>query len=429
MYLTHLHVACWLFLLLGATSVLAAEHSPAAPYPPLGRARIAPSVATLPLGATQQFKVVLCERRLKGALVAPTVQWAVNDIPGGTDTLGRISPDGIYQAPSKRPPTREIHICAFVPDAINHHLWATILLHIDGPTYQLIGEWSELIASPTHLKDPHCIALDRDGNLLIADYDGSKVHRFTPEGAYLGELGLGIGEAPGHVTRPRVVQTDAEGNIFVSDQKKDQPRIQVFTHEGKFVRMFAEKGIGPGQLLRAHGLVFDSRQRLYVVDVDAMRINVYDHSGAFLDAWGQDGAGMGNFNAPHGIAIDPNDDVFVVGYYGPCQKFTSDGKLLRLFAEPDPPDGAVFFHSVCSDRWGDVYLMVRGAAGYGGKVEDNEGHRVSIMKYNNNGDYVTSLTLNVRGHAENWATVGSDGTVYAIFVGNERMGVERFAPR
>ena len=51
------------------------------------------------------------------------------------------------------------------------------------------------------------------------------------------------------------------------------------------------------------------------------------------------------------------------------------------------------------------------------------------MKYNNNGDFVASLTLNVDAHAENWSTVDENGIVYSIFVGNERMGVEISAPR
>ena len=408
----------------GADSPAQQEAAPA-----LLRARIAPSVVRLAPGSSQRFKVVLRETRLTGARIATGVRWAVNDIPGGNDEVGRISPEGVYQAPATTPKPREVHICADVPEAANRRLYATVLMEGDGPSYEMIGEWSEPIGGNGRLKDPHGIALDRDGNLLITDFNGSRVHRFTPEGKFLGELGIGIGEGPGYIIKQRVVQCDRDGFIFVSDQKKNQPRIQVFTHDGKFVRTFAEKGVGPGQLLRAHGLAFDSQQRLYVVDVDAMRVNVYEHSGAFVRSWGKDGPEMGDFNAPHGIAVDANDDVFVVGYYGPCQKFTSDGKLIRVFAEPDPPDGAVYFHSVSTDRWGDVYLMVRGAAGYGGKVEDNEGNRVSIMKYNNNGDYVTSLTLNVKGHAENWAVVDRQGVVYAIFVGSDRMGVERFAPR
>ncbi len=392
------------------------------------RARIAPSVVHLATGTEQRFKVVMHATRLHGAIMAGTVTWAVNNIVGGDDTVGRITPEGLYKSPVQVPKPREVHICARVPAAANPHLWATVVFDGTGPAYALQSEWSEPVGGGGHLKDPHSVALDHQHNLIVADYNGSRVLRYSPEGNYLGDLGLGTGESPGYVIKPRVVQVDRHGNIYVSDQKKDKPRIQVFSPEGQFLRIFAEKGIAPGQMLRAHGLGFDSQDRLYVVDVDAMRISIYDHQGEFVSTWGKDGAGLGEFNAPHGIAMDPNDDVFVVGYYGPCQKFTRDGALLKVFAEADPPDGAVYFHSISSDRWGNVYLTVRGAAGYGGKVEDNEGNRVSVQKYNNNGDYVSSLTLNVQAHAENWSVVDENDAVYAIFMGNERMGVEVFTP-
>ncbi len=392
------------------------------------RARIAPSVVHLATGAEQQFKVVLRATRLHGAITAASVTWSVNQIVGGDDSVGRVTPEGLYKAPLTVPRPREVHICAHVPGAANPHLWATVLFDGNGPAYQLKSEWSEPVGGGGHLKDPHSVAFDTKHNLIVADYNGSRVLRYSSDGIYLGDLGLGTGESPGYVIKPRVVQVDRHGNIFVSDQKKDQPRIQVFSPGGQFLRIFAEKGIRPGQLLRAHGLAFDSRDRLYVVDVDAMRINIYDATGEFISTWGKDGADPGEFNAPHGIAMDANDDVFVVGYYGPCQKFTQDGTLLKVFAEADPPDGAVYFHSISSDRWGNVYLTVRGAGGYGGKLEDNEGNRVSIQKYNNNGDYVSSLTLNVKAHAENWSIVDQNDEVYAIFVGNDRMGVEVFSP-
>ena len=396
---------------------------------PVGRARIEPSIIEMTPGADNLFKVVLLETRLTGAKVAEGTKWTVNDIPGGDDTFGRISTEGVFKAPAKAPVPREVHIKAEVTHAQNRYLWATVMFPGEGPPYKLVGEWSELNSKPKYLKDPHCIALDREGNLLIADYDGSQVHRFTPEGKFLGNLGLGTGEGPGYVTKPRVVTTDREGNIFVSDQKKDKPRIQMFTHEGTYVRQFGDKGNGPGQILRAHGLVFDSQDRLFVMDVDCMRVSIFNYDGSYVKTWGRDGPNLEDFNAPHGIAIDANDDIFVAGYYGPCQKFTADGKFLRAFAEPDPPDRATYFHSIVSDRWGNVYLTVRGASGFGGKVEDNEGNLVSVMKYNNNGDYVSSLRLNVKGHAENSAAVDRNGKVYAIYAGSERMGVEIFAPQ
>lgn len=401
----------------------------AGPVEPLGRATIHPSVVQLAPGSEQKFKIVRQATRFVGATVAERVVWSVNDIPGGNGEIGTIDSDGLYQTPEKAPSPREIHICAEVENVANRYLWATVLMDAPGLAYELVGGWTEDKSDAKYFVDPHCVCLDRDGNLIVADYNGSKVTRFAPDGTYLGIVGLGTGERPGQVTLPRVVQTDAEGRIFVSDQKSDKPRIQVFSHEGTFLRMFAEKGTGPGQVLRAHGLAFDSEQRLFVVDVDNMRVNVYTHAGEFLYTWGRDGHRVGDFNAPHGFAMDRNDDAFVVGYYGPCQKFTAEGDFLFEFAHGAPPDSAVYFHSVATDRWGNVYLMVRGPRGFGGAITDNEGNDVSVMKYNNNGDYVSSLTLAVDAHKENWAVVGPNGNVYAIYVGEKRMGFEIFAPR
>ena len=169
--------------------------------------------------------------------------------------------------------------------------------------------------------------------------------------------------------KPRVVMADPNGDIFVTDQKSDKPRVQVFTHEGKFLRIFAPKGTGPGHILRAHGMDFDEDMNLYIVDVDNMRVNVYTNGGEFIKSWGRDGQRTGEFNAPHGLVTDANGDVFISDYYGTCRKFTGDGEYLFKFAEGDPPDGAVYIHSASGDRWGNVYLMVRGTRGYGGAVE------------------------------------------------------------
>lgn len=417
-------------LLIFLVQFLAQSEETPSPQVLHSRASIFPSLVRLDPQQQQKFKIILKAKRLRGADVAHSVKWSVNDVVGGTGETGTITEDGLYTAPAVAPVPREVHIVADVEGVENRFLFATVVINSPGQPYELVSSWSEPKGKSSLLVDPHCLCLDKDGNLIIADYNGSRVLRFTPDGKYLGDIGRGTGEKPGMVKLPRVVQMDPEGRIFVSDQKSDKPRIQVFTPEGEFLYAFAEKGIHPGQMLRAHGMVFDSRGLLYVVDVDTMRINVYEPAtGAFVRRWGKDGTATGEFNAPHGIAIDRNDDIFVVGYYGPCQKFTSRGEFLFDFAYPDPPDGAVYFHSIASDRWGNVYLTVRGAAGYGGAIEDNEGRKVSIMKFNNNGDPVCNLTLKVKAHSENWAAIDEQGKVYAIFQSNEELGVQVFEPR
>jgi hypothetical protein len=56
-------------------------------------------------------------------------------------------------------------------------------------------------------------------------------------------------------------------------------------------------------------------------------------------------------------------------------------------------------------------------------------NKVSVLKYNNNGDFVTDLTLTTREHKESSAVVDKAGRIYALFEGEHEVGFEVFAPR
>src|SRR5262249_49425042 len=152
--------------------------------------------------------------------------------------VGTIDDTGLYRAPATIPAPREVHIGADVPQAANRYLFATVVVGESRPEYKSIRIVSEPIergpAKSTHLTNPHGIGLDADGNLLITDELGNSMHRYTPEGKYLGQLGGGPGEGPGQFKAPRCATVDAAGQIYVTDSKGDQPRIQVFSREGKF---------------------------------------------------------------------------------------------------------------------------------------------------------------------------------------------------
>ena len=48
------------------------------------------------------------------------------------------------------------------------------------------------------------------------------------------------------------------------------------------------------------------------------------------------------------------------------------------------------------------------------------------MKYNNDGDFVTSWAFSTPEHHETTSTVDSDGKVYALFTSSKELGVETF---
>jgi len=385
---------------------------------PPTRAMIKPSVVHLAAGAQRQFYVSSMVARLEAATIVHNVKWSVNDVIGGNEEIGTIDANGIYRAHAKMPSPREIRVGAEVEGVGNRFVWATVIVGNGRPAYKLVREWGEPVGKSGRLQRPHGLTIAPNGEVIVTDEISHRVIRYSPEGKFLGEVGYGSGREPGQFTKPRHTAVDAEGRIWVSDEKSDRPRLQVFSGDGEFSRILADKGTGPGMLLRPHGMQWDRQQRLFVVDVDNARVNVYDKTGKFLFDWGKDGLYPGEFNAAHGLFIDASGDVFISGYYGPAQKFTAEGKFLRAFNYGDPPDGPVHFHAIGGDRWGNVYVTVR-----------NKGHRpneVSLIKYNNNGDFVTSWGLSQVEREVNWVSADQHGLVYAAYESKNYVGVEVF---
>lgn len=285
------------------------------------------------------------------------------------------------------------------------------------PVYRLTRSWLNPGGMKNPLREAHSVCFDGGGNAIVVDSVASRVHRFTSEGKWLGEIGLGPGSVPGAFQGPRDARVSRAGEIFVSDA--NNYRIQVFDREGKFLRMWGEKGSGPGQLLRAHGLDFSPDQsRVYVVDVDNNRVSAFDTAGKFLFAFGRKGVGTGEFRDAHGLGVAPNGDVIVSNYYGPVQRFTAEGKFLYEFA-PSGFRGWVHFHSMTADRHGNTYLAARHRDG-----------RNAIAMYDNRGAYVTSwpATTAEGEQGVKAAAIDADGRVYVAVEGKNVHGVQVFEP-
>lgn len=295
--------------------------------------------------------------------------------------------------------------------------------------YKTLWQWSESVEKPNFLREPHSIHLDNEGNLLIADMGASRIMRFTPKGEYLSDLGKGFGSENGYFDKPRDVSMDSKGNIVVTDQKTGKHRVQVFDSKGNFMISFADEGSGPGQINWPHGLAIDSKDGILVTDVANKRVNLYNRSGKFIKALGQNGPNVNELSTPHGLAVDPDDGVFISDYSGTVQKFAIDGDYLFSFKPEVHTEGSAFIHSICSDKSGNVYVIIRGIKGFVGTFEQSkvEDRSFYIVKYNNLGKYVCTIYLSDKKREIIYATVDSKGKIYALFKGGGRMGVEVLA--
>jgi hypothetical protein len=159
---------------------------------------------------------------------------------------------------------------------------------------------------------PHKLTVDREGNLWVADNGGHQVFKLNQDGKVLMTLGKRGVAGPGQdeFDAPTEVAVAPNGDIFVGDghngggMATGNARIVKFDKNGKFLKTWGRKGMGPGEFDVVHTLVFDSQGRLFVGDRQNNRIQIFDQNGNFLAQWFQ-------FGRPSGMYIDRNDVIYV----------------------------------------------------------------------------------------------------------------------
>jgi sugar lactone lactonase YvrE len=212
---------------------------------------------------------------------------------------------------------------------------------------------------------PHGIALDKEGNVWIADFAGNKagtkghqVHKFSPKGEKLLSLGVAgkAGNADGEFNQPNDVVVGPDGSIYVADGHEAQgmitanavaegikrgatSRISKFSPEGKFIKSWGGIGVRHGEFRTPHALVFDARGRLWVADRGNHRIEIFDQNGTYLESRYMFGRPSGLFikgdtvyvidsesgpyNHPNwrdGVRIGPVDEDRVTGFIPPFER-------------------------------------------------------------------------------------------------------------
>ena len=88
-------------------------------------------------------------------------------------------------------------------------------------------------------------------------------------------------------------------------------RIQVFTAEGKFLRMFGNHGQQRGKLNLPAGIAMDTSDMVYVSEWDNQCVSVFTSEGQFVASFGRKGSEPGEFETPCGLAVDNSGVVYV----------------------------------------------------------------------------------------------------------------------
>jgi DNA-binding beta-propeller fold protein YncE len=151
--------------------------------------------------------------------------------------------------------------------------------------------------------------------VLVYDADTLKLKRRIGTGGHKHEL-----TTPGDFARPGAVAVDREGNLYVADTLNN--RIEIFDGDGNFIRAFGQAGDGPGYFSRPKGVAVDSDGHIWVADGMQDRVQVFNQDAQLLIAFGGHGLLPGQFQGIAGITIDKKNRVFTSEIFpGRVQQF------------------------------------------------------------------------------------------------------------
>ena len=121
------------------------------------------------------------------------------------------------------------------------------------------------LTDPGNFAKPTGLAVDKDGNLYVADTMNNRIEEFDADGQFIRAWGKN-GDGPGYFARPKGVAIDSDGNIWVADGMQD--RVQVFNQDLQYCISFGGHGFMPGQFAALVNIISDNqRNRIFTTEI------------------------------------------------------------------------------------------------------------------------------------------------------------------
>jgi DNA-binding beta-propeller fold protein YncE len=167
------------------------------------------------------------------------------------------------------------------------------------------GEWNEATGS-RKLNQPNDVATAANGDVFVVQghtpgpNGDPRVLKFDKEGRFIKSWG-GKGAGPGQFQVAHAIALDREGQLWVAD--RENQRVQVFTPDGAFVRE-----------IKYAGLPCDldiGRRSIFMVNGFAGQLLQLDLRGKVLAALGKPGTAPGEFGEAHMVAVSGKGEIFV----------------------------------------------------------------------------------------------------------------------
>jgi sugar lactone lactonase YvrE len=208
--------------------------------------------------------------------------------------------------------------------------------------------------------DPFGVAVDSEGNVFVADAgDNNRIRKIAPDGK-VGTLAggqEGYNDGAGVAAQfntPSALALDREGNVYVADTSNN--RIRKVTQTGVVTTLagdgtpgFRDGAANSAQFNAPLGIAVDERGNVYVADTYNDRVRQITTDGqvktlAGGDAPGyMDGAAAASlFDTPCSIAVAPNGELFIADTGNDrIRKLSNDGQVTTMNLSLKIEDGVV----------------------------------------------------------------------------------------
>ncbi len=153
-----------------------------------------------------------------------------------------------------------------------------IVLVYDADTFKLLRHIGtpgkdHALTDPGNFAKPTGLAVDKEGNLYVADTMNDRIEVFDADGMFIRTWGKN-GDGPGYFARPKGVAVDNDGHVWVADGMQD--RVQVFTNEGQLCIAMGGHGLLPGQYQGLVNIHIDNRRnRVYTSEIYPGRVQEF----------------------------------------------------------------------------------------------------------------------------------------------------------
>ncbi len=204
-------------------------------------------------------------------------------------------------------------------------------------------------------RNEHGIRVGPDGNIWTVDNGDHTVQKWTRDGKLLLTLGTKGQSGTDEKTfnRPTDIAFAPNGDFYVSDGYGNS-RVVKFSKDGRYLLAWGSKGTGPGEFNLPHNIQVDSSGTVYVSDRENNRIQIFTADGEFLRMWT-------HLGATQGLCITPSGELWIITHRNNIENLTYDtlaGRIMRV----DIRSGKILGSMESPGHWitvaqsGDIYI-------------------------------------------------------------------------